>query len=454
MFRFLPLGGGDEIGANCYYINIEGTGIILDCGMHPRKNGIEALPDFDLLNDLPVDFVLISHAHQDHIASLPFLIKRFPYLKIYCTPQTRAVAELTLHGSVSLIKNQLQEANIKVYSHEEIDLLIQSIFYKEYDNRFEINGYARNSDKDIYCTFIDAGHIIGSAVILIEYREEKILYTGDICLHNQNLLPKADINLKNITTLITETTYGSTDTSKFKLSKEQERFTTAVNKYINNGYPVLIPVFSLGKTQEMLVLLNKLMLSGKLARVDIYTDGIARKINRVYDYNRYTINYLDPELEVERIPQKRLYQVAHPEGLLKQPCIVLAASGMVLPGTASYRLAPKWLTQKDAAIFIVGYMDPESPGFIIAEAKTGDKIKLTPSSPEITVKCSIEKFSFPSHALRELLLKFIKDIAPKNIILTHGDYSAQDYIGHKLLTTMDGIKLYSAVKGKQIDIYD
>jgi Cft2 family RNA processing exonuclease len=452
MFRFLPLGGGDEIGANCYYINIAGAGIILDCGLHPRKNGIDALPDFDLLNDLPVDFVLISHAHQDHIASLPFLIKKFPYLKIYCTPQTRAVAELTLHGSVSLIKNQLQDADIKVYSHEEIDLLIQSVFYKEYGNRFIINGYGHNSDENIYCTFLDAGHIIGSAAILIEYGNEKILYTGDLCLHDQNLLPKADISLKGITTLITETTYGSADTADFDLKKEQERFAAAVNKYINNSSPVLIPVFSLGKTQEMLVLLNKLMLSGKLASVDIFTDGIARKINRVYDYNRYTINYINPALEIEEIPQKRLYRVTHIEGLLKQPCIVLAASGMVLPGTASFKLAPKWLAQKGAAIFTVGYMDPDSPGYIIANSKTGDKIQLTPSSREITVRCSIEKFSFPSHALRELLLKFIVDMRPKNIILTHGDYQSQDYIGHKLLTTMKGIKLYSAVKGKQISI--
>lgn len=452
MFKFLPLGGGDEIGANCYYINIAGTGIILDCGLHPRKNGIEALPDFDLLNDLPVDFVIISHAHQDHLASLPFLIKKFPYLKIYCTPQSRAVAELTLHGSVSLIKNQLQDSNIKVYSHEEIDLLIQSIFYKEYDTRFVINGYAHNSDKNIHCTFMDAGHIIGSAAVLIEFGDEKILYTGDLCLHNQNLLPKANIHLKGITTLITETTYGSTDTSGFELKKEQERFAYAVNKYINNSSPILIPVFSLGKTQEMLALLNKLMLSGKLAPVEIFTDGIARKINRVYDYNRYVINYINPELEIEKILQKRLYQVIHIEKLLKQPCIVLAASGMLFPGTASYKLAPKWLMQKDAAIFIVGYMDPESPGYIIANAKTGDRIKLAPSLPEITVRCSIEKFSFPSHALRELLLKFIAEISPKNIILTHGDFQSQDYIGHKLLTTMEGIKLYSAEKGRQIEI--
>ncbi|HSP88188.1 MAG TPA: MBL fold metallo-hydrolase, partial [Ignavibacteriaceae bacterium] len=71
MFSFLPLGGAGEIGASCFYLNIDGTGLILDCGMHPKKTGLEALPAFNLIKNLPVDFLLISHAHQDHLSALP-----------------------------------------------------------------------------------------------------------------------------------------------------------------------------------------------------------------------------------------------------------------------------------------------------------------------------------------------------------------------------------------------
>ena len=127
MIRFLPLGGADEIGANCYYLNINETGIILDCGMHPKKAGIDAFPKFGLLKDKPVDYVLISHAHQDHLNALPFLIKEFPHLRIVTTPQTRAISELTLHNSISILKNQIKDDSFSVYSHEEVDLLIQSI---------------------------------------------------------------------------------------------------------------------------------------------------------------------------------------------------------------------------------------------------------------------------------------------------------------------------------------
>jgi Cft2 family RNA processing exonuclease len=95
MIKFVPLGGAAEIGANCYYLNIEGMGVLLDCGMHPQKKGLDALPDFDLIEESPVDFVLISHAHMDHISALPYLVQRHPYIRIISTLQTRAIAELT-----------------------------------------------------------------------------------------------------------------------------------------------------------------------------------------------------------------------------------------------------------------------------------------------------------------------------------------------------------------------
>ncbi|HEX7357949.1 MAG TPA: MBL fold metallo-hydrolase, partial [Ignavibacteriaceae bacterium] len=139
MISLLPIGGGNEIGANSYYINFNGNGIILDCGIHPQKTGFESLPNFDLLKDKPIDSCLISHAHQDHIGSLPFLVKNFPYVKIITTPQTRALAELTLHNSVSILKKEIESNGFEFYSHDEVDLLIKMIEYKEYQDKFEIN---------------------------------------------------------------------------------------------------------------------------------------------------------------------------------------------------------------------------------------------------------------------------------------------------------------------------
>ena len=139
MIQFLPLGGAGEIGANSYYLNINGIGIILDCGMHPQKTGWESLPKFNLLEAKPTDYVLISHAHQDHLNALPFLIKKFPHLKIITTPQTRAVAELTLHNAISILKRQVDESEFEIYSRDEVDLLIKSINYKSYNEKFTLS---------------------------------------------------------------------------------------------------------------------------------------------------------------------------------------------------------------------------------------------------------------------------------------------------------------------------
>ena len=172
MIKFLPLGGAGEIGANCYYLNIAGTGIILDCGMHPQKNGKEALPEFDLIKNENVDYVLISHAHQDHLSGLPFLVQNHPYIKIIATPQTRALAELTLHDAVSILSQKVSEEELKIYSHQEIDLLIQSIEYKAFNEEFQIKGYDHSGDEPIKITFHDAGHILGSASILVQYKNQ------------------------------------------------------------------------------------------------------------------------------------------------------------------------------------------------------------------------------------------------------------------------------------------
>jgi len=452
MIEFLPLGGAGEIGANCYYLNLDGIGIILDCGMHPQKTGLESLPKIELLEDKPTDYVLISHAHQDHLNALPFLIKKFPHLKIFTTPQTRAVAEITLHNAISILKRQIDEREFEIYSREEVDLLIKSINYKSYNEKFTLNSLT--SSNEIEAEFYDAGHIIGSAGILLNSGTKKIFFTGDINLSSQTLLPGADLPSEKIDILITESTYGATDSILLNdWSRETENLTASINNTINKGGSVLIPVFALGKLQEILSTIWFQMKQNKITSVDIYTAGIGNKISRIYDYNRYVVARSQRELVLSEIPQKNLNELKDFTELFKLPCIVLASSGMMIESTNSFMLAKNWLQKKDSSIFTVGYMDPSTPGSIIANSRKGDMIQLTERDNKVEVNCEIKNFRFSAHSKREELVSIVKKLNPDKIILVHGEKEAINWMGASILKQSPKRKVYAAENFKEI-IFD
>lgn len=452
MIEFLPLGGAGEIGSNCYYFNLDGLGVILDCGMHPQKTGLDSLPKFDLLENKPTDYVLISHAHQDHLNALPFLIKKFPHLRIITTPQTRAVAELTLHNAISILKRRMKDEKFEIYSREEVDLLIKSIDYKSYNEKFKIDSL--NGLGDIEVEFFDAGHIIGSVGILIRFNNKKIFFTGDINLSSQTILPGANFPKDKIDILITETTYGATDSSELNSwEKEVERFSSSINEVINKGGSVLIPVFALGKLQEMLATIWLQMQNNKITNVDIYTGGIGNKLSRIYDYNRFVVNRNEKELILHDIPKKYLNETKDLDEVFKFPSIVLASSGMMIESTNSYMLAKRWLTRKDSAIFTVGYMDPSTPGYIVANARKGDKIQLTEKERKMEVKCEIKNFRFSAHSKREELISLVDTMQPRNVILIHGDITSIDWMGASILRTYPGKRVFAASTGKPL-IFD
>ena len=452
MIEFLPLGGAGEIGANCYYLNINGIGIILDCGMHPQKTGMDSLPKFDLLVDKPTDYVLISHAHQDHLNALPFLIKNFPHLKIITTPPTRAVAELTLSHAISILKRRVNTDAFEIYSREEVDLLIKSIDYKSYNEKFVLSSLTSNAQ--VEAEFLDAGHIIGSAGIRLSIENNNLFFTGDINLSPQTLLSGAKLPDGKIDILITESTYGATNSSTIQnWNDEVERFSKSINEIINNNGSVLIPVFALGKLQEMLATIWLQMQRNKITTVDIYTAGIGNKINLIYDYNRYVVNRNFKKLLLHDIPQKNLNELNDWEEIFKTPSIILASSGMMIESTNSYLLAKRFLQKKESAIFIVGYMDPTTPGYIISNSKMGDKIQLTKNEREIEVKCMIKNFRFSAHSKREELVQLVKKLNPDKVVLVHGDKDAIDWMGASVLKQFPSKKVYAAENFRHI-IFD
>ncbi len=457
MIKFLPLGGTDDIGAGCFYLNIHGSGILLDCGIHPRKNGLESLPNFDIINDIALDFVLISHAHQDHIGALPFLVQKFPHAIIYSTPQTKEIADVTMHNAVNILNStQASDSDFKIYNHEEIDLLVRSIRTVDYNTPISLKGMRHNSSSSIQVTFYDAGHILGSAAILIQFNDLKILYTGDINLSSQSIMNGADLSqIGRVNTLIVESTYAATDSALLGTwETELKRFTKSANKIINNGGSILIPVFALGKMQEMLSSIFQLIEKRKLTDTNIYTGGVSREISKLYDKNRYIVKRKNPNLELNSIPQLNIPDISDLNYFQKNNGIVLVSSGMMLPGTTSYKLLDFWLKQESFAIYGVGYMDPETPGYKVISSKQGDKILLYAGGPESAVRCSIERFYFPSHSNREKLLSIVDKTKPERVILVHGDSDAKDWLGFNILKHHEKMRVHSASVASEILISD
>lgn len=446
--------GSENIGASCYYLDFNGNGIILDSGIDPRKTGIESLPDFNLLKELPTEYVLVSHAHQDHIGALPFLIKSYPQLKIITTPQTRALAELVLHNAVSILKKEITDEKFVLYSHDEVDLLIKSINYLEYEKEQVLSSYYAGLNSDVKIKFYDAGHILGAAGILLENQNKKIFYTGDIKLSKQQLLPGASLPSEKVDVLILETTYGSTPDEEIpEWESEAKRFANEANDVLSRGGSILIPVFALGKMQEILSMIYNLIKRRKLTEVNLFIGGIGKQISRVYDLNRYTTNRIDKEFEISSIPTLDFNEVNNPNEFFKSPSIVLASSGMMIKGTSSYSFAINWLSQKNSAIFTVGYMEPESFGYLISKSKKNDLIKLD-DSLEVKVKCDIKNFRFPSHSTKSELLSIVKKLNPEKVILVHGEEESINTIASLILNQNKKIKILLANKGKEIIIQD
>jgi Cft2 family RNA processing exonuclease len=153
------------------------------------------------------------------------------------------------------------------------------------------------------------------------------------------------------------------------------------------------------------------------------------------------------------IPQKDYYEISNPEDFFKHPCIVLASSGMMIKGTSSFSFAKRWLKQKDSAIFTVGYMDTKTPGYVIANSDSGDKIQLTDFDGPIEVNCAIKNFKFSAHARREDLLNIVDKLKPDTVILTHGDEEAIDWMGNSILKKYKNLKIQTAETGEELKFF-
>ncbi len=426
------------IGANSYLLETGGLRLLLDAGMHPKAAGEAATPDFTQLDPAGCDAIFLTHAHQDHVGCLPLAMRLLPDCPVHMTPATAAVASVMLHNSVNVMMKQRESLDLPDYplfAHREVERASAAWQHHPLGRRFDAEGQpAREMAATPSFEFFDAGHILGSAGLLIRSEGRRIFYTGDVNFEDQTLMRGARFPVENIDTVIMETTRGDSPMAPgANRHSEEERLLQALEEALAADAPVLIPVFALGKTQELLALLHRWRKTRRLRSFGLVIGGLSTKITQVYDRERGSAPRHLPDLRLaECLPMET---VGGPDmaGLaVRGRCIYALSSGMMTENTLSNVLAPRFLENPEARLFFVGYSDPASPAGRIRAAQPGDEVQLDPRNRPVRLRCRVDNFTLSAHANREDLLGWLAQVRPRKTVLVHGDRAALEWFARSI----------------------
>lgn len=422
------------IGANSYLLETSAARVVLDAGMHPKHEGLEATPHFEFLEPGTVDSIVITHSHLDHVGTLPVLLDSQPQAKVFLSPETAELSSALLHNSVNVMQAKRIELGIAEYplfEHKELDRISEG---------FELKGIERPFDLDydgtLRATFHDAGHILGSVGVTIEGDGKKVFYTGDINFEDASIQKGAIFPEETVDALIIETTRGDhARRPDYTRQSEENALAEAITAVLERKGSVLIPVFAMGKTQEVLAMIHRFKKEGLVPKkTPVYIGGLSTKMTMVYD--RYSDNsrrqlpgfrFLK-DMDIEGGKRKRVGPIPFLPG-----CIYALSSGMMTEKTVSNNFARQGVLENPKhGLFFVGYADPESPGGRIRAASPGDEVLLDPAFPKVKLNCEVKVFDFSGHATRESIADYIVKVAPKKTFLVHGDDPAIEWFRQEI----------------------
>jgi Cft2 family RNA processing exonuclease len=415
-----PLGAARGIGASCFRVQIGPYEIVLDAGTRPK--GSDPLPAFELL-ERP-NLIVITHAHLDHIGALPIFHRDFPDVPMICTHGTREIAHVMLTDGLKVQAAKQRQGNEdfqQLFGAEDLDLTL-------FELQTQPVGVDFSPLPGLTMRFIHAGHIVGAACIYLQYGNRSILYTGDYNTTSSRTteglkladLPQADI-------LITESTYGS-DTHPSRRTQESDLI-KAIVEIVAAGGNVLIPAFALGRAQEIILAIRTSALFHSV-NVPVYIDGLVREVTDLFQTQLELLPAAVQNFAKTQSPffseksAPRIISIGSPKErslAMEHPSVIIASSGMLIGG-ASIFYAKTLLQRENAAVFISGYTDEESPGRFLQSLEPGNSIEL--DGTPLTVRAKIQRFNLSAHADRVGITQVIHRVNPQHLILIHGSPSA------------------------------
>lgn len=451
--RFQNLTKHTDVGASSFLVEAGETRIVLDAGTHPKHTGRATLPQFENISQTPIDAILVSHPHLDHIGALPVLMKQHPDAVVTMTPPTRESGIALLHNSVNVMKAQrdeLNEPDYPLYTHRQLDDSERFWLTREVGVPFSIG------DRDrVACEFFHAGHVLGAVGIRLEHEGNTLFYTGDIHFEDQTMVRAAEFPREKIDTLVIETTRGERQRDPaYSREAEKLRFAEAINNTLARGGAILIPVFAFGKTQEVLLLIRELIDEERILPLPVHIGGLSTKMTQIADRFSSHSHRLHRGYKIlEEFPSLQVLQRGHREPDFRPGSIYALSSGMMSEHTVSHRFARRILSSSANSILFVGYADGESPAGRILSAGQGGRVQLSSDSPhESEVKCEIQHFDFSGHAPREQILEYAVSCDPKTIILVHGDVPAREWFQRELQQRLPQAEVIIPTPGQIIDL--
>ncbi len=414
----------------------KGKKILLDCGLYQNsaKDNEELNRHFGF-NPADIDAVILSHAHIDHSGNLPLLVKQGFTGKIYATPATRDLCEIMLLDSAHIHESDIVFINKRrlkagksplkpLYTVKDAVKCMKHFYPIPYNNEFIIN-------EEVSFSFTDAGHILGSAVINLSLQEEnktiKLCYTGDIGRPN-DLIIKAPEHFPQADYIICESTYGNRLHDDAALAGEK-LLQIVRDTCITRKGKLLIPAFSLGRTQEIVYTLDCLKTQGLLPPVKVFVDSPlsmnATEIMRKYSdsFNDTIKHYMEKDDDPFGFNNLVYVQDAEESKALndyKEPCIIISASGMMEAGRIKHHLHNN-IGKENCTLLIVGFVPPNSLGHRLLR---GDKqVKIFGEVHDVKINIAAIN-SYSAHADYNEMIQFLscqQKQKIKKIFLVHGN---------------------------------
>lgn len=423
--KVTPLGAGQDVGRSCVLVTIGGKNVMFDCGMHMGYNDERRFPDFSFitregsLTDY-LDCVIISHFHLDHCGALPYMTEMVGYNgPLYMTYPTKAICSILLEDYRKIAVDKKGETNF--FTSAMIKDCIKKVTAVNLHQTVKV-------DEDLEIKPYYAGHVLGAAMFMIRVGSQSVVYTGDYNMTPDRHLGAAWIDKCRPDLLITESTYATTIRDS-KRCRERD-FLTKVHDCVERGGKVLIPVFALGRAQELCILLETYWERLNLKIPIYFAVGLAEKATNYY---KMFLTWTNQKIK-KTFVHRNMFDFKHIKPFDRAyvdnpgPMVVFATPGMLHSGL-SLQIFRKWAPNENNMVIMPGYCVAGTVGHkVLSGAK---KIEFE-NRQIVEVKMSVQYMSFSAHADAKGIMQLIRHCEPAKVLLVHGEATKMEFLKKKI----------------------